>query len=173
MSIYSPSYAGHVYAASGYRQMVSSIRGEKRRADWALIEVPKTRHSNNSLLTYGRIGRYINNLGLQPFPGISEENTQVYKLGRSTRRTKGNFSGLRCALLDTSHDRGGAPEVKSLEHAVTGSSGWLFSGPGDSGALALMVMLIVLEWVSYVTLFPDLFDDIRRVTRAVGVRIAE
>ncbi|KFL62970.1 uncharacterized protein TERG_12653 [Trichophyton rubrum CBS 118892] len=147
MSIYSPSYAGHVYAASGYRQMVSSIRGEKRRADWALIEVPKTRHSNNSLLTYGRIGRYINNLGLQPFPGISEENTQVYKLGRSTRRTKGNFSGLRCALLDTSHDRGGAPEVKSLEHAVTGSSGWLFSGPGDSGALALMVMLIVLEWL--------------------------
>ncbi|EFE31002.1 uncharacterized protein ARB_02196 [Trichophyton benhamiae CBS 112371] len=172
ISIYSPSYAGHVYTASGYRHMVSSIREEKRRADWALIE----------LLTYGSIGRYTNNLDLQPFPGIPEENTQVYKLGRSTRRTKGNFSGLTSALLDTPDNRGGAPEVKSLEYAVTGPSGWLFSGPGDSGALVFdkyaNCIGMVISWntiskVSYVTLLPDLFDDIRQVTGAVDVRIAE
>ncbi|DAA74188.1 TPA_exp: Uncharacterized protein A8136_3686 [Trichophyton benhamiae CBS 112371] len=133
-------------------------------------------------LTFQQLGRYTNNLDLQPFPGIPEENTQVYKLGRSTRRTKGNFSGLTSALLDTPDNRGGAPEVKSLEYAVTGPSGWLFSGPGDSGALVFdkyaNCIGMVISWntiskVSYVTLLPDLFDDIRQVTGAVDVRIAE
>ncbi|KAK2847610.1 hypothetical protein FQN49_005716 [Arthroderma sp. PD_2] len=179
METHSPSYAGYVFAASGYRQMTSTIRGNKVQADWALIEVPESRHSENTLLTYGDVGLYND---LQPFPGVPEEREKVLKLGRSTEKTKGYFSGLKSALLNVYDGKGGMSEVKTLEYAVTGASGTLFSDPGDSGALvfdegANCIGMIfagsTTSKASYVTLLPDLYDDIKRITGAVDVRIAE
>ncbi|KAM5446318.1 hypothetical protein MaudCBS49596_006727 [Microsporum audouinii] len=67
--LFSPSYAGHVYAASGYRQF-SSSNNQKRQADWALLDVPKARQSSNIVMTYGETGLYADTIPLQPFPGI-------------------------------------------------------------------------------------------------------
>ncbi|KAM5434608.1 hypothetical protein MferCBS31731_006710 [Microsporum ferrugineum] len=179
--LFSPSYAGHVYAASGYRQFFSS-NNQKRQADWALLDVPKARQSSNTVMTYGETGLYADTIPLQPFPGIPNEDTRLFKLGRSTRKTRGFFSGLESAHIHTSDGQGGISEIITLEHAVTGASGTLFSDPGDSGALvfdsvANCIGLIfagnTFSRASYITLLPDLFDDIKTITGAVDVRIAE
>ncbi|KAF3491700.1 uncharacterized protein GIQ15_01217 [Arthroderma uncinatum] len=177
---HSPSYAGCVFAASGYRQAISTIRREKRQVSWALIEVPESRHSQNNLSTYATdSGVYFSIL--QPFPGIPEENTKVIKLGRSTRRTKGYFSGLRSAHLNVPDGKDGMSQVETLEYAVIGASVSPFSDPGDSGALvfdtsANCIGMIfagnTLTKTAYVTLLPDLFDDIKFITGAIAVRIA-
>ncbi|KAM5434506.1 hypothetical protein McanCB56680_001811 [Microsporum canis] len=154
--LFSPSYAGHVYAASGYRQF-SSSNNQKRQADWALLDVPKARQSSNTVMTYGETGLYADTIPLQPFPGIPNEGTELFKLGWNLRN-------------------------KTLEHTVTGASGTLFSDPGDSGALvfdsvANCIGLIfagnTFSRASYITLLPDLFDDIKTITGVVDVRIAE
>ncbi|EZF32259.1 hypothetical protein H101_04142 [Trichophyton interdigitale H6] len=94
----SQSYAGHVHAASGYRTTASGSN-EKRQIDWALLRVPKARHLTNMVVTYGEISSYADTIPLQPFPGIPRESTELFKLGRSTRKTWwGLFSGLKeCA----------------------------------------------------------------------------
>ncbi|GBF62457.1 hypothetical protein TMEN_5002 [Trichophyton mentagrophytes] len=95
--IVSQSYAGHVHAASGYRTTASGSN-EKRQMDWALLRVPKARHLTNMVITYGGISPYADTIPLQPFPGIPREGTELIKLGRSTRKTWGLFSGLKeCA----------------------------------------------------------------------------
>ncbi|KAM5471939.1 hypothetical protein MauCBS54593_003346 [Microsporum audouinii] len=175
----SQSYAGYVYAASGYRQFRG--QGGLKQADWALIDVPEIRHSTNELSTYGEIN-YADFSPLEPFPGIPEETTKLFKLGRSTEITQGFFSGLRSAHLNVSDGKGGKSEVPTFEYSVTSVSSYIFSEPGDAGALVFdshsncIGMIFARNPVSrasYITLLPDLFSDIKTTTGAADVRIAE
>lgn len=71
---------------------------------------------------------------------------------------------------------------KTLEHSVLGMSGKHFSDLGDSGAPVFdssgafigMIFSGSREHpISYITLAKDLFDDIKRVTGATHVRVAD
>ncbi|EZF32830.1 hypothetical protein H109_00710 [Trichophyton interdigitale MR816] len=179
MDVYSQSYAGRVCAGSGYRQF--EAEGVLRQADWALIDVPESRHSENELSTYGMIG-HTDFTPLQPFVGIPEASTALYKLGRSTEITRGSFSGLKSAHLNIPDGRGGVHIEPTFEYSVTSPSPYLFSDPGDSGALVFdydsncIGMIFAgnpISRVSYITLLPDLFTDIKTITGAFDVRIAE
>ncbi|EFR03826.1 hypothetical protein MGYG_06825 [Nannizzia gypsea CBS 118893] len=103
-------------------------------------------------------------------------------LGRSTKKTRGLFSGLSSAHIRTPDGQGGISNIVTHEYTVTGASGMLFSDPGDSGALvfddtANCIGLIFVgnkyTRASYITLLPDLFNGIKIITGAVNVRIAE
>ncbi|EFQ98615.1 hypothetical protein MGYG_01639 [Nannizzia gypsea CBS 118893] len=107
---------------------------------------------------------------------------RTYKLGRSTETTRGSLSGLKTAHLNVPDGRGGISEVPTFEYSITSPSSCLFSDPGDSGALVFdydsNCIGLVFAWnpisrVSYITLLPDLFNDIRIITGAFDVRIAE
>lgn len=119
---------------------------------------------------------------LQPFVGIPEASTALYKLGRSTEITRGSFSGLKSAHLNIPDGRGGVHIEPTFEYSVTSPSPYLFSDPGDSGALVFdydsncIGMIFAgnpISRVSYITLLPDLFTDIKTITGAFDVRIAE
>ncbi|EFR03926.1 hypothetical protein MGYG_06925 [Nannizzia gypsea CBS 118893] len=180
---FSQSYAGHVYAASGYRQILSSNISEKRmrQANWALLDAPKARQSNNSVRTYGDISISSDLFPLESFKGLPNENTSLFKLGRSTRRTMGKLSGLVSAHIPTHNRDGGDSVLPTYEYAVFADVGTRFSDPGDSGALVfdgdincvgLLFAGNSTSKASYITILPDLFEDIKAVTGAFDVRIA-
>lgn len=109
------------------------------------------------------------------------EDLEVFKLGRTTEWTNGRFAGLRSAHIATSDEHGETHTVVTREYCVTGTGG-PFSLEGDSGSLVFdrdmrVVGMIfsgsLAENVSYITLFDDLFGDIKKRTGAQDVRIPE
>ncbi|EGD97736.1 hypothetical protein TESG_05137 [Trichophyton tonsurans CBS 112818] len=162
----SQSYAGHVHAASGYRTTASG-NNEKRQMDWALLRVPKARHLTNMVVTYGEISPYADTI---PYSHFLEFLAKALN------------SSSWSAHIPTPNGQGGISVKVPREHVVTGASGTLFSDPEDSGALvfdkaASCVGLIFAGNAHlralYITLLPDLFNDIKSITGAVNIRIAE
>lgn len=114
---------------------------------------------------------------------IPETDTTVFKVGRSTTYIAGYYSSLKDARISQVSNAAGVLVMKAtLEHSVTGMSGKHFSDLGDSGAMvfqgsgALVGMLCdgcIEHPISYISLAEDLFDDIKRVTGATDVRVAD
>jgi hypothetical protein len=109
---------------------------------------------------------------LQDYSGLPTANSKVFKVGRTSTWTAGYYSALKSAHV--------ADKKVALEHSITGARGNPFSSLGDYGSLAFnqecgLAGLIVAgsneHPVTYITLAPDLFDDIKNRTGAKDVRV--
>lgn len=119
-------------------------------------------------------------LSLVTEPSTNLTNTnQLYKCGRATGYTAGNYGVLKEARVANTIFQGRVVEQRTREHVVVGC-GESFSRPGDSGALVftrtgvVMGMVIgghMFENISYMTTIDDLIEDIKSTTGAADVRI--
>ncbi|OQD75914.1 hypothetical protein PENDEC_c005G04444 [Penicillium decumbens] len=120
----------------------------------------------------------------RPFRQAVNSDTTFYKSGRSTFLTKGRYSELQSVHVHRVpiSDDGKFRTVETFEHAFVSISGGPFSEGGDSGSFVFAEDgdVIALLWggierrdVTYVTPIEEVFDDIKRVTGALDVRIAE
>ena len=109
---------------------------------------------------------------------------QLYKCGRSTNFTSGEYSRTVQAQITRERDPHGQVLTKvTKEHAVTMvPTEDPFSRPGDSGSfifdrcggvIGLLIGSCVRKNCSYFTPIENVFRDIKEVTGAVDVRIAE
>lgn len=103
----------------------------------------------------------------------------LYKCGRATEYTRGEWSGVRHAYLAKQVINGKVVPKMTFEHTITNGSN-PFSLEGDSGSLVFnqnghVVGMIVggAEWgdYTYMTHIDDLFADIKATTGATMVRI--
>ena len=103
----------------------------------------------------------------------------LYKCGRATEYTRGEWSGVRHAYLVKQVNNGKAVPKMTFEHTITNGSN-PFSLEGDSGSLVFnqnghVVGMIIggAEWgdYTYMTHIDDLFADIKAATGATMVRI--
>lgn len=127
-----------------------------------------------------------------PLQGFFEQETLLeaissdmvlFKSGRSTSITQARFNQLKSVLVTREPDpvHGGLRLVTTWEHAFVSISDKPFADPGDSGTFVFTELggVIGLLWggaerstTGYVTPIEAIFDDIKRVTGAVEVRIA-
>lgn len=177
------NYFGKVYAGSGLR-----LDEDRYTLDWALIDVSPERVSGNKLPD-GLVSPYFNptihggHVTEAKFDTVSGQN--VFKLGRSTGFTKGIMNGIEttrfrsCGLGGQSGDA--LSQSCDIQWAIVPHNGkGLFSAQGDSGAFVLdsnasMVGLLFAGntfcAATYITPVAALFEDIKKVTGACGVRV--
>lgn len=114
------------------------------------------------------------------FPIREYEN--VYKCGRATEYTRGEYSGVRHALISKHIVDNREVQRITFEHTVTSAPRDPFSLPGDSGALVFNQVCRVLGMVigaaemggfTFITHIDDLFMDIKATTGAAMVRLPE
>ncbi|OXV06241.1 hypothetical protein Egran_05991 [Elaphomyces granulatus] len=180
---------GHVFSASGYREAgVATIRSDTPTIlDWALISPrPWRSRSDNAILNYGSPppsmplppDLRLVNWDDQDLKGV----TKVYKAGRSTGYTAGEYSHLNTVSIATVFENGKPKPKITTEHSITGRHGQPFSLKGDSGAFVFTqsgeVIGVVFAGheqrpVTYFTHIADVFSDIKQKTGATEVRIYE
>lgn len=108
----------------------------------------------------------------------------LFKSGRSTSITKAKFSELESVLITREPDpvHGGTRLVTTWEYAFASISNRPFAEPGDTGAFVFTGLggVVGLLWggaerndTGYVTPIEAIFDDIKRVTGAVEIRIPD
>lgn len=114
----------------------------------------------------------------EPSTNLTNTN-QLYKCGRATGYTAGNFGALKEVRFANTISQGQVVEQRTRENVVVGC-GEPFSQPGDSGALVFTRTGIVkgmivgghmFENISYMTPIDDLIEDIKSTTGAADVRI--
>jgi hypothetical protein len=114
--------------------------------------------------------------------GIGARGT-LYKVGRTTQFTTGEYGGLETVHLHRTIVKGEEVRSTTVEHSITSPSvnKW-FSDVGDSGAFIIdkdaQVVGLLFAGASannatYFTHIKDVFDDIMAVTGALDVRIME
>lgn len=107
----------------------------------------------------------------------------VFKSGRSTSITQAKFHGLKSVLItrEPIPMYGTFRLVTTWEYAFASISEGPFAEPGDSGTFVSTRLggVVGLLWggaerndIGYVTPIEAVFDDIKKVTGAVEVRIA-
>ena len=108
---------------------------------------------------------------------------ELYKIGRSSGFTKGEYGPLEQVHIYRSRDPQGNPvSVATLEHSISypptspfcllGDSGsFIFENSG--GVVGLLFGASERKDTAYFTHITDLFDDIKEVTGAIEVRIAK
>ena len=108
--------------------------------------------------------------------------TKVYKAGRSTGYTAGEYSHLNTVSIATVFENGKLKPKITIEQSITGRRGQPFSLRGDSGAFVFTqsgeVIGVVFAGheqrpVTYFTHITDVFSDIKQKTGATEVRIYE
>lgn len=120
------------------------------------------------------------------FTGISPNpldlDNPVVKSGRSTGFTRGYVNvikGVRIAHVRNARGPG-SRSIETFELQVTGKDQMDFGVPGDSGSFITDLNGKVIGMLlggteranaSYVTPLVDIFEDIKRVTRAEDVRL--
>ncbi|KAJ9266640.1 hypothetical protein DTO195F2_1163 [Paecilomyces variotii] len=182
---------GHVFSASGYRdEPVTTIKHSSLTTclDWALIQVrPQRASTANEVLAYGTP---VINLPMDPrasslilsssWAGPIPHGAPLFKAGRTTGYSVGEYNGLHSAVLAMKFVNGEWEKHTTLEHSMCGRHGNWFSQEGDSGALifnderAVVGMVFggnKLRSISYFTHIVDLFNDIKKMTGATKVRI--
>lgn len=108
------------------------------------------------------------------------DDLRVFKLGRSTGWTEGQYDDLLAAHLEVMDENGNKYIEDTKEHSVIGLKGEPFSIDGDSGAFvfdrALALVGMVFSGHSsrkrrYITSCDDLFRDIMEITGALDIRV--
>ncbi|DAA74801.1 TPA_exp: Uncharacterized protein A8136_2219 [Trichophyton benhamiae CBS 112371] len=177
------NYLGKVYAGSGLR-----LNEDMRSLDWALIDVSPQRVTGNKLPD-GLLSGHFNPTsqgGLvtdAKFEVMLEQ--KVFKIGRSTGFTRGIVNGLETTKLRSwtfGGPSGDTPIQKcGIEWSIVpDNSKDSFSARGDSGAFVLddnahMVGLVFAGntycTTTYMTPVAAIFEDIKKITGACGVRV--
>ena len=112
-----------------------------------------------------------------------DADTQLYKSGRSTYLTAGRYQELASVTIARVYDptSGHMVEKVTEERAIAGI-GSDFSEPGDSGSFVFTASGRVVgvvtagderKGVTFMTPIEDVLRDIKSVTGAVEVRLAE
>ncbi|KAK2804659.1 hypothetical protein FQN50_006498 [Emmonsiellopsis sp. PD_5] len=178
------NYLGHIFSASGFRTTQEALPAT---LDWALTKVKKARNGINKFPPSGKFtfkSRFLtfeNCRLLSPYPGAPKPNEHLYKLGRTTEFTEGNYSLLKSILLPSDYQRNQI-QKETYEHAIVGKNHKSFSRPGDCGAVIfdLYCNFVGLLFAgncgsnaTYFTPAETLFEDIRKITGALDVRIPD
>lgn len=198
-------HLGSVFSASGECVKGSvamfSVENPECHVDWALIDVPSHRIGDNEVrkssvfycliadafqvMTFGPRGGILFSEGRKlwgPYPRTLNPGLTVYKSGRVTEHTEGNYNGLMTAHI--THDLMNGVKVPKCTwaHTVTNHFRRPFWAPGDTGAAVLDVIGTMVGLLfsgnersraSYFTHVDGLFDDIKQVTGVIEVRVME
>lgn len=106
----------------------------------------------------------------------------LFKSGRATGYTTGYYAGVKTAHVEHHLVNGEMVPMRTWEHAITNHFEGSFSRGGDSGSLVFDIGHNVVGLlyagaersnVSYFTHVKDLFESIKKVTKATAVRIME
>lgn len=190
---------GRVFAASGHCRTSS----QGHRMDWALIEVAAHRQGTNRLPeqeNWERLsledenipevhpGRCLQDCRPESALATMAKGSRVWKMGAITGPTFGVYDGFR-----VHHGLAGHSKYLELpasnEHKFVPSAGPRsnLAGPGDSGAVAYdrdgHAMALIFRGIeaagtkaqgfTIVTPIEDVFNDIKDLTGAVDVRVAQ
>ncbi|KAK2770476.1 hypothetical protein FQN53_005535 [Emmonsiellopsis sp. PD_33] len=169
---------GHVFTAPGFRTTQGKLPSQ---LDWALIRVKKARNGINKIPPSGSVGPFENRR--LRYPSVPNADEPLYKIGRTTGFKEGKYSILKSVLLPSGHlDAQQNPiEKETYEHVITGVT-TKFSQPGDSGAvifdqfcnfIGLLFAGSFETNATYFTPAETLFEDIKKMTGALDVRIPE
>ncbi|KAK2757959.1 hypothetical protein FQN54_004365 [Arachnomyces sp. PD_36] len=177
------NYFGTVFAASGFGKATNNPPSQ---LDWALIEVEPSRSGPNRIPPSGTVssGFYTftdDRLQSPPEKALHADEI-LYKLGRTTGFTAGRYDGLRSIQLHTYQKDSSGNKImeETYEHTIVGEPGKLFSDRGDSGAIIFDITCGSIGLLfggnadtkaSYFTPFPQLFEDVKRITGAKKIRI--
>ncbi|RAL04826.1 uncharacterized protein BO80DRAFT_483291 [Aspergillus ibericus CBS 121593] len=176
-------HLGAVGAGSGlYRTRERGINEESKPGmlDWALIEVVQERDGLNQAYEYSNEERTpfrtVCNTALPP-------NTPIHNTGRKTGGSSAPSSPIAQVLISRARDMHGQPVTqRTYEHSVPNHSRPPFAIPGDAGSMvvapdgSVLGMLVggyVRKETVYYSHIKDVLDDIKEVTGAVKVRLAQ
>ncbi|MCJ1477646.1 hypothetical protein MMC13_006319 [Lambiella insularis] len=184
-------YLGTVYAASGKRR-ADYGQSKNVTCDWALIDVASHRMSRNYLPKpddLPRAAKLLFSAASDVISGVgsAEFDQNVFKRGRSTGVTWGEYVGLQTSDIKSwkLQPDGTQKEIVGEDRRVLGkpsSIDNLFGEGGDSGSFIVnnRGQFIGIYWggntltgASYFTGADALFEDIMHITGATSVDITE
>ncbi|KAJ5177385.1 uncharacterized protein N7500_000084 [Penicillium coprophilum] len=160
---------GHVFAGSGLRATSTS---PSSNLDWALIEVPPDRVSENITPD----GHYLRD---SPIPA-NLDGMPLFIHGQRSGYCKGKAHPLESAVLEGVVEDQVIKERLTYEHSILPIQGPRFSQAGDSGSLVFTDSYVVVgmlfadgnnHQISYFTHINHILDDIKHITNATDVRL--
>ncbi|KAL4908844.1 hypothetical protein BDW74DRAFT_165573 [Aspergillus multicolor] len=170
---------GTVLAASGLREAPSADKlREFSIRDWALIMPGNSRAPGDNTLTIPPGGPNLTRLTDFAME-LPEDNQPLYKTGRATGYTAGEYGNLRTCRIATRIVNGERVSFPTWEHVIV-RPGRVVVKAGDAGSLifdrtgAVMGMLFGgagTNEIGYFTAARDLLEDIKRITGVHGIRL--
>lgn len=115
-------------------------------------------------------------------PNPSLDSGRLYKVGRTSGYTEGEYGGLEVARIATKSVNGEETLQPTWEHYVLLRADYAFAANGDSGSLVFNDNMEVVglffgknerQDLYYFTHVDVLFEDIKRSTGASAVRIMQ
>ncbi|OJK04433.1 hypothetical protein ASPACDRAFT_55914 [Aspergillus aculeatus ATCC 16872] len=181
-------YLGRVIAGSGLHRtkerFIDGGRTGVETMDWALISALKTREGLNKPFPYTERAKLLNITYYQASDVQPELDMELHKSGRSTQCTQGRYNGAISAAIARTEDSNICwVSMTTYEHAVARTGNKPFAKPGDSGSWIFtpqgevvgMMLYGACERLNivYFMHIDDILQDIKDVTHAFDVRIAE
>ena len=111
---------------------------------------------------------------------LIREYGDVYKCGRATEYTRGEYSGVGHARISKHVVNNQEVQRTAFEHTVASPPNEPFSLPGDSGTLifnhscrvlGMVIGVAEMGGLTFITHIDDLFEDIKATTGAAMVRV--